>query len=133
MICYDLFFCSFKNVILFFKRQELLQNAKDRCHNVCGKRKAAKYYIVNKEVLRENTKNKYRKLYKEEKEAKREYEKNRYRNMTGGGKKLLKEYQKNDEVAKSKISIFLCSIKVSENTLKVGNIKVQLLPKKQLL
>ena len=39
-----------------FNRQELLQKAKDRYHNCCGKGKAAEYYIVNTEVLKENAK-----------------------------------------------------------------------------
>ena len=41
----------------FFNRKELLQKAKD---NSCGKEKPAKYYLENKDVLKENSKNKYR-------------------------------------------------------------------------
>ena len=58
-----------------------MQKAKDRYHNCGGKEKAAEYYITNKDVLKENAKNKYRKLSEEENEAKREYGKNRYKNM----------------------------------------------------
>ena len=58
-----------------------MQKAKDRYHNCGGKEKAAEYYITNKDVLKENAKNKYRKLSEKENEAKREYGKNRYKNM----------------------------------------------------
>ena len=50
-------------------------------HNCGGKEKAAKYYIVNKYVLKENANKKYKNLLEEEKEVNREYEKNRSRNM----------------------------------------------------
>ena len=63
-------------------REKLLQKAKDRYHNGGGKEKAAEYYADNKEVLRENVKNKCRSLSAEEKEVKRAYGRNRYKNMT---------------------------------------------------
>ena len=66
----------------FFNRQELLQKAKGRYHTFGTQEKFAKYYVANKEVLKENGKNKYTNLSKEEKEGKKEYERNRYRNMT---------------------------------------------------
>ena len=65
----------------WFNRQELLQKAKDRYHNCGGKAKAAKYYLENKEVLKEKTRNNYRNFLEEEKQAKRQYRRNRYRNM----------------------------------------------------
>ena len=71
-------FYTYKNDLLFFNRQELLQNAKDRYHNCDGKEKTTEYYIENNEVLEENAKSMYKKLPKEEKEVKREYERNRY-------------------------------------------------------
>ena len=71
-----------------------MQKAKNRYHNGGGKEKAAEYYIVNKEILRENAKNIYRNLSEEEKEANREYGRNRYRNITEGEKDKLKEYQR---------------------------------------
>ena len=43
-----------------------MQKAKDRC-NCGGKEKDAEYCIANKEVLKENTKNKSRNLSDEEK------------------------------------------------------------------
>ena len=56
----------------------------------------AKYYYENdKEILREQARDKYRNLSKEEKNKKREYGKNRYRNMSEEKKQRLKEYQKN--------------------------------------
>ena len=64
-----------------FNKEELLQKAKNRYHNCVGKGKVAKYYIRNKDVLKENANNKYKILSKEEKEAKREYGRNRTRNM----------------------------------------------------
>ena len=65
----------------WFNRQELLQKAKDRYHNSGVKRKAAEYYIANKDVLKEKANSKYKNLSQEEKEAKREYRKNKYRNI----------------------------------------------------
>ena len=47
-----------------------------------GDKKAAKYYEDNKEVLRENARNKYRDLSEEEKDITRAYGRDRYRNMT---------------------------------------------------
>ena len=46
----------------FFNTQELLEKAKDRYHNGGDKEKPAKYYIVYKEVLKDNAKTKYRNL-----------------------------------------------------------------------
>ena len=58
-----------------------MQKTNNRFHNCGSKGKGAKYYIANKEVLKEKVKNKYRNLPEEEKEAKKEYGKNRYENM----------------------------------------------------
>ena len=65
----------------YFNRKNLLQKAKDKYHNFGGKEKAAKYYIRNKEVLKENAINKNRNLSEEEKETKKEYGKDRNRNI----------------------------------------------------
>ena len=81
MICYDLFFVHIKMSYYFFNRPELLQKAKYRYHNCGGKNKAAEHYIANKEVLKENAKNKYRNLLEEKKEVKIEYGRDRYKNM----------------------------------------------------
>ena len=58
-----------------------MQKEKDRYHNCGGKEKSAKYYIENKEILKEKAKNKYRYLSEEEKEEKRKYGRNRYKIM----------------------------------------------------
>ena len=55
-----------------------MQKAKDKYHNCGEKEKAAKYYLKNREILKENSKGRYRNLSEEEKEAK---QKNRYRKM----------------------------------------------------
>ena len=65
----------------WFNGQELLQKAKNRYHICGGKEEAAKYYVEDKEVLKEKARNKYRNFSEEEKEAKRKYRRNRYRNM----------------------------------------------------
>ena len=76
----------------WFNRSELLQKAKNKCYNYGGKEKAVRYYLENKEVLKEKTNNKYRNLSEEEKEAKREYERNRYRNIKEKQAKEIKCY-----------------------------------------
>ena len=43
-------FCSYKNELLFFNRQELLQKEKDKYHNYGEKEKAAEYYLKNKDA-----------------------------------------------------------------------------------
>ena len=75
------FFVHIKVSYCWFNRQELLQKANYRYHNCGDKEKAAKYYIANKDVIKQKTKNKSRNLSEEEKEAKREYGGNRYRNI----------------------------------------------------
>ena len=71
------FFVHIKMSYNQFNRQELLQKAKDGYHSCGGKEKAAEYYTANKEVLKENAKNKHVNESEEEKEAKREYGRNR--------------------------------------------------------
>ena len=44
-------------------------------------KKAAKYYLDNKDVLKEKAKNEYRNLPGEEKEVKRLYSENRYNKL----------------------------------------------------
>ena len=55
-------------------------------------KKVAKYYIANKEVLREDARNKYRNL--SEKEKKREYQRSRY-HMNIDLNEKLQQYQRN--------------------------------------
>ena len=47
----------------WFNRQEILQKAKERY----SKEKAAEYYKQNKEVIKENSRNRYKNLSEEEK------------------------------------------------------------------
>ena len=58
MICNDLFFVHIKMSYCFFNRQKFLQKGKDSYYKGGGKKKAAEYYIGNKEVSKENAKNK---------------------------------------------------------------------------
>ena len=44
----------------WFNRETLLKNTWDKYHNKGGKEKATKYYAANKNVLREDARNKYR-------------------------------------------------------------------------
>ena len=50
----------------WFNKQELLQKAKERYTNNGGKEKAAKYYLDNKDVLKEKAKNVCKNLSEEE-------------------------------------------------------------------
>ena len=57
----------------WFNRKKILKNAKDKYHNKGGK-KVGKYYIANKEVLREDARNKYRKFSEIEKDNIRKHQ-----------------------------------------------------------
>ena len=70
-------FCLYKNEILSIKKDRLLKEAKNRYHNGHGKEKASKNHKGNKEILKENARNKYRNLPEEKKEIKRAYGKDR--------------------------------------------------------
>ena len=59
MMCCDLFFCLYKNKLLFFQQTRIILNSKRHYHNGGCKEKIAEYYIANKDVFRENAKNKY--------------------------------------------------------------------------
>ena len=59
----------------------MLQKAEEKYHNCGGKEKSAKYYIANKDVLKEKARNKYKNLSKEEREAKRQYSRDRYKKI----------------------------------------------------
>ena len=43
----------------WFNKQELLEKAKEKYHSNGGKEQAAKYYLDNKDVLKEKAKNVY--------------------------------------------------------------------------
>ena len=57
----------------------MLEKAKDRYLNYGSKEKAAEYFLKNREVLKEKSRNKYRNMSEE---VKREYGRNTHRNMT---------------------------------------------------
>ena len=93
----------------WFNRQEILQKAKERY----SKEKAAEYYLQNKGVIKEKTKNRYKNLSEEEKI--KEYQKERFQELI--------QYKK--EPLKNKlINLSVCNIIMGEKTLKVNNIKV---------
>ena len=59
-----------------FHRQETLQKAKEKY----SKEKAAKYYLKNKEVVKEKARNRYRNLSEEENNKIKEYKKRSIKN-----------------------------------------------------
>ena len=59
----------------------MLKEAKNRYHNGHGKEKASKNHKGNKEILKENARNKYRNLPEEKKEVKKAYGKDRWQKM----------------------------------------------------
>ena len=65
----------------WFNKQELLKKAKEKYHNNGGKEKDAKYYLDDKDVLKEKAKNMYRNLSEEGKEVNRLYAKDRYNKL----------------------------------------------------
>ena len=54
----------------WLNREKLLENTWHNYHNKGEKQKAAKYYVANQKVLREDARNKYRNLSKNEKNKK---------------------------------------------------------------
>ena len=58
----------------WFDRQEIFQKAKKRY----SKEKAAEYYLQNKEVIKEKSRNRYKNLSEKEKNKIKEYQKKRY-------------------------------------------------------
>ena len=93
-----------------------MKNAWDKYHNKGGKQKAA-----NQKVLREDARNKYRNLSEKETNRKKKYQRERY-HMNTDLNERLKQYQRNYYASKKKI--FFYSIKMSEQTLKFGDILV---------
>ena len=55
--------------------------AKNRYHNMGGKEKARKYYLQNKEIIKEKAKIRYQNLSEEQKELKRQYSRDRYKKL----------------------------------------------------
>ena len=77
----------------FCNTQELLQKAKNRYYKGSDQEKTARYYLHNKEVLRENAKSKYR-TCRSRNRSKKAHGKYRYRVMAEDKKNKVKEYQK---------------------------------------
>ena len=107
----------------WFNREKLLKNAWDKHRNKGEKQKTAKYYAVNQEVLRKDARNKYRNLSEKEKNKKRKYQRERYHMNTDLNEKL-KQYQRNYHASNKKKKICFYCIKMSEQTLKFGDIVV---------
>ena len=91
-----------------FNRQEILQKAKERY----SKEKAAEYYLKNKEVIKENSKEQYKNLSQEEKDKIKEYQRKKYQELVQHKKEALKLI----------FLFFLSIIRMSEKTLKFNNI-----------
>ena len=72
----------------WFNKQELLKKAKEKYDNDGGKEKTSKYYRDNKDVLKENARNKYKNLTEEEKELKRQSSMDRYNKLKENWAKL---------------------------------------------
>ena len=99
--------------------------AKDRYHNGGGgKENAAEYDLANKEVLRENAKNKYSNLSEEKKKWKKNMEEIDIELWQKIKKNRLKNIKENTKKQKSKILMFLHRIKMSGKTLKFGDVEV---------
>ena len=76
----------------WFNRKEILQKAKERC----SKEKAAEYYLQNKEVIKEKSKNWYKNLSKNEKNKIKEYQRKRYQQLSCWFSTKKKHYKIND-------------------------------------
>ena len=67
-------------------RQEILHKAKEKY----SKEKAAKYYLQNKEALKEKARDRYRNLPEEENNKIKEYQKKKYQELIQYKKEALK-------------------------------------------
>ena len=93
----------------WFNRKEILHKAKERY----SKEKASEYYLENKELVKEKSKNWYKNLSKEEKDKIKEYQRKRYQQLI--------QYKKG--ALQNKWVLLLLSIRMSEKTLKFDNIR----------
>ena len=69
-----------------FNRQEFLHKVRERY----SKEKAAEYYLKNKEVIKENSKEQYKNLSQEEKDKIKEYQRKRHHELVQYKKEALK-------------------------------------------
>ena len=70
----------------WFNIQESLQKAKERY----SKEKVAKYYLKNKEVLKEKSREHYKNFSQEEKEKIKDYQRKKYQELVQYKKEALK-------------------------------------------
>ena len=68
-----------------FNEKEILQKAKERQY----KEKSAKYYLKNREAIKEKSKNRYKNLPEEEKDNIKEYQRKRYKQLIQYKKEVL--------------------------------------------
>ena len=61
----------------WFNRQEILQKAKERHSN----EKVVEYYLQNKEVIKEKSRERYKNLSQEEKDKIKKYQRKRYQEL----------------------------------------------------
>ena len=69
-----------------FNRQEILQKVKEKY----SLKKAAEYYLKNKEVIKQKAGNHYRNLSEEEKNKIKKYQKKKYQELIQYKKEALK-------------------------------------------
>ena len=70
----------------WFNKQETLQKANKRY----SKEKAAEYYLKNREVINEKSRERYKNLSQEEKDKIKEYQRKRYQKLIQHKKEALK-------------------------------------------
>ena len=100
MIRYDLFFCLYKNELFFLTNYCKKQKT---YYNGVGKENTPECYFSNKEIVKENAKNKYRNLSEDEEEAKRKHERDRFRNVKERKKQAKRILKKLSSNRKNKI------------------------------
>ena len=66
-----------------FNRQEILQKAKEIFlnQNIYSEEKAAEYYVQNKEVIKEKSRERNKNLSQEKKDKIKEYQRNKYQEL----------------------------------------------------
>ena len=77
IFCFLFFLYNIKMSYQWFNRQKILQKAKESY----SKEKAVKYYMQNKEAIKEESRNRYKNLSGEEKNKIKEYQKKRYQEL----------------------------------------------------
>ena len=79
-----------------------------------SKEKSAKYYLQNKETIKEKSRERYKNLSQEEKDKIKEYQRKRYQQLI--------QYKK--EALQNKWVLLLLSVKMGGETLKFDNVSV---------